>query len=389
MSRRILFLTHTGEIGGAEICLADIMRPYAKASKLLIFGDGPLLEYLRQRDIDVVALGLSLDIVRRDSGALATLRVLPNLCRLVMAVAHAARDCEIIYTNSLKSGIVGMLAGKISRRPVIAHLHDIFAKESFSRFNINAFVRLSNFSASRVIAVSKAAAESYVQAGGHNDIVSVIYNGYTIDDSAEKSLSTDDIRSLRASFDIPDNAAIVSCFSRISNWKGQDVLLKAIKNQSRPMCVLLVGAPLFGEEQFLKELHKLVDDLNIRDRVRFLGFRNDVRQLMAFSDLIVQPSILPDASPRTVVEAMLAGAPIIASNCGGIPESIVDGQTGFLVPVSDVDSLSRKIDYCLSDLDRAKTIGLNARRDAIERFNMVKMHQEIDATIEQSLAKLH
>lgn len=114
--------------------------------------------------------------------------------------------------------------------------------------------------------------------------------------------------------------------------------------------------------------------------IKWLGYRTDVKDLLASSHVVAFPSYYMEGLPKSLIEACAVGRPIITCNSVGCKETVVDGVNGFLIPTRDVDSLAEKLDILLSDADLRKKMGLAGRKYAEENFNInsvVKKHLDI------------
>lgn len=264
------------------------------------------------------------------------------------------------------------------------HLRDILSLEHFSRSNLQIAVGLANRCASLIIANSQATRDAFVAAGGNAALCQVIYNGFEperYDVAPARRLS------LRQELGLREEDFVIGHFSRLSPWKGQHVLLDAIKACPQPMTVLLVGAALFGEEDYVAQLHRQVDELGLGDRVQFLGFRADIAELMSACDLIAHTSIAPEPFGRVIVEAMLARRPIIGAAAGGVPELIQPGQTGWLAPPGDAAALAKILEDCWGDRPLLRQISEQAYDIAQDRFGLTTMQEQLQALLSERFAQ--
>jgi glycosyltransferase involved in cell wall biosynthesis len=245
----------------------------------------------------------------------------------------------MLYPNSQKAAIVTMLAGVLARRPVIWHLHDILTAEHFGGLQRRAVVTLANRMTKRVIANSGAARDAFVAAGGRADRVGVVANG--LDPTAFDAVSDTDIARLRAEFGLV-NTKVVGVFSRLSPWKGQHILIEALPRLAGVQA-LVVGDALFGEVEYKTKLMHRAVELGVADRVRWLGFRDDVPALMRMVDLVLHTSTSAEPFGRVIVEGMLARRPVLATNMGASVELLGEGHWG-LVPPNDPIALAQAID---------------------------------------------
>jgi glycosyltransferase involved in cell wall biosynthesis len=171
---------------------------------------------------------------------------------------------------------------------------------------------------------------------------------------------------LRAELDIPAAAEVLLCVGMLRPDKGQDHLLHALgllaAREIRPLC-LLAGSATAESADFEASLTTLAASLGVADQIRFLGYRDDISELMQTVDVVVIPS-LTEAQPRVAVQAFATGRPVVASAVGGVPEIVVDGETGWLVPPADPLKLADAIANALRDRDSAAKVAANARRFA-------------------------
>jgi glycosyltransferase involved in cell wall biosynthesis len=143
--------------------------------------------------------------------------------------------------------------------------------------------------------------------------------------------------------------------------------------------VLLVGGALFEDKIPYKDvLRRQAETEGVADRVHFLGFRDDVPQLMHLVDVVVHTSTAAEPFGRVIVEGMLAGRPVIGTRAGGPPEIIGDSETGLLVPPGDPDALATAIQKILSNPQWARSMGQAAQAYARDRFSVDRMQEEVD-----------
>lgn len=376
---KILFLDQSSSLGGAELCLADIAQGFTSASLVGVFNDGPFPEYLRQHKIPVKVLTDQILQVQKASGLLTGIKSLNCLMPLVTKVAQLSRQYDLLYANTQKALVVGALASVLSRRPFVYHLHDIVSAEHFSTINRRVAVTLAN-QAALVIANSQASREAFIQAGGKSERVEVVYNGFSLDQYA----NCNGHQQLRHQFataqtDRSDRASpfIIGHFSRLSPWKGQHVLIEALQHCPEHVKAVFVGDALFGEQDYVHQLHQQIKALNLEHRVQFLGFRSNIPQLMAACDLVAHTSTAAEPFGRVIVEAMLCGTPVVAAAAGGAVELIDHGQTGWLTPAGDAQKLAEIINACHTNQSRSKVLAQNAQAQAIGRFNLETTNTQI------------
>jgi glycosyltransferase involved in cell wall biosynthesis len=370
---KILFLDQSGKLGGAELCLIDIAKPYRNCCLVGLLADGPFKSLLEQHHIPVDVLVTQPIQVRKESSWIQGLSSVSQLVPLVAKVARLSRDYDLIYANTQKALVVGALASVLSRRSLVYHLHDILSSDHFSVTNRRIAVTLANHFASLVIANSKASQAAFIAAGGRSEITTVVYNGFEPDCYKQQESARNLVRQqlgIRAQF-------VVGHFSRLSPWKGQHVLLEALAHCPEDVITILIGDALFGEQDYVQSLHERIEQLELQNRVQFLGFRSDVALLMAACDLIAHTSTAPEPFGRVIIEAMLCGRPVVASQAGGAVELVEPDVTGWLVPPGNPKQLAEVIMTCRNHPALSVAIAHQAQHQAIQRFHIATMNQQI------------
>ncbi len=378
---KILFLDQSGKPGGAELCLIDIAKLYGHNALVGLFADGSFKHLLQQNNIPVEVLKNQAIAVRKESNLIQGLTSLGQLIPLITKVVKKAREYNLIYANTQKALVVGAIASFFSRRPLVYHLHDILSTEHFSQTNLRIAVNFANRFASLIIANSQASKTAFIKAGGRRDIVEVVYNGF---ESKNYQTNESDIKQLRQNLEL-QGKIVVGHFSRLAPWKGQHVLIDALAKCPPQVTVILVGDALFGEQNYVQQLHQQVAKLGLENRVKFLGFRSDIPQLMAACDLVAHTSTFPEPFGRVIVEAMLCGTPVIAAKAGGAIELVEHGINGFLVTPGEPHELAQVIIKCLQKTEITATIAKNARITASERFDVATINQQIAQLLSEKI----
>ena len=380
MGPRVLFVSHTGTMSGAELVLCDAVRPWAGATALL-FEDGAFAGALRALGLQVrlARSGAALTGLRRDASPLRALPMLGRLGGLALEVARAARACDVVYANSQKAFLLAALPARLVGRPVIWHLHDILDGAHFGRAQRIVQARLANLCAARVVVPSRAAADAFVRAGGCPSRVALVPNGLDLDRDPRSAAA------LRAELGLP-TGPLIGVFSRLAPWKGQDVVIEALARIPDVRC-LVVGAALFGEDAYAAQLRDLAAARGLSDRVLFLGQRADVPTLMQAVDAVVHPSVDPEPFGRTLVEAMLAGVPVIATDAGASAEILDGGAAGTLVPPGRPDRLAAALAELFAAPDAFAARTRLARDRALSHYGAAQMQRALSDLIHHVAAR--
>jgi glycosyltransferase involved in cell wall biosynthesis len=319
--------------------------------------DGDLRADLQ--DVGVEVLVRPLSVLRRAAMSPAGLaRVAASLARDGGGLARLARrrDVALIHTNTSVT-LGGSVASRAARIPHVWHVREIYT--GFERF-WPAYRRLL-LSADALPCVSAA---TCAQLGGDARAL-VVHDGLALAPARAPRAAA------RAELALPDDAFVCAILGRISTWKGQDVLIRALAEPALAgagAIALVAGDPWQGEHGRLQELHALAARLGVAERVRFCGFRADVENVYGAADVVCVPSTQPDPLPNAALEAAAAGCCVVAADHGGLPEILRDGATGMLVTPGDPAALAAALARLHADPALGERLGAAAAADVRERF---------------------
>jgi len=359
----------TSDLYGASRCLLRLVVPLRRDGfdpVVVVPDQGPLVTELTRAGIHVVIMS-SLPVVRRR--VLKSWRLVPFLLSVLPSVVQfylLIRRCQVdlVHTNTgviFTSPIAARLAGVAH----VWHVREVFADEFGFMWRLYRvlILRLSD----RVLCVSQPVARQFPP----SPRVQVIHDGVEIDES---SVACQDVQAWRGRCCPSDSSALVGVVGRISPRKGQDVLLRAAEIVARDgkfknVRYVIAGDTFTGNEHVVENLRKNVVQSRLQDSVVFTGFVPDPQPLIAALDVLVVPSVLPEAFPGVVLEAMALGVPVIATSIGGTIDQVEDGVTGLLVPPDDPASLARALQLLLTDRALAERIRYAAKHAVHQRFN--------------------
>ena len=377
--KRILFVSYTAVLGGGELCLLDFAHAYRETSQVLLLTDGILKKRLEDLavKVEVCQASRSLANVKVSSG-LASLKSIGDLWRLGKQIAQRSKAFDLIHANNQKGFVVSAIAKLFGGAPVVWHLHDILTADIFSPTNRRIAVTLANWFATRVIVNSKATGEAFVAAGGKQELLRIVYNGF--DGEVFDRIDSDHDLSLRSELGIPSDRPLIGMFSRLSYWKGQHILLEAA-SKLPDVQVLLVGDALFGEAEYTEKLKNIAAQPSLQGRVHWLGFRQDIPELMKACDAIAHCSTAPEPFGRVIVEAQLAKRPAIATIGGGTNEIIENGVTGLLIPPNDSQLLADAMQQIFSDQAATQKMVETAYAQAKTKFSIPSVCEAFEIAI--------
>lgn len=282
--------------------------------------DGPLADDLRDGGTEVIVRPLA--VLRREHmhpGGLLGLTAAAARDGVALGALTRRRGIGLVHSNT-SAVLAGAPAAALARVPHVWHMREIYAGFGHSW---TAYRRLLT-GAAALPCVSAATAAPF---HGHPR-VRVLPDGLAIDPVRAPRADA------RARLGLPAEAPVIAVLGRISDWKGQDVLVRALAApalRERGAIGLLAGAPWPGAPERLERVLSLARRLGVNDRLVLPGFRDDVETVYGAADLIAVPSTRPDPLPGAALEAAAAGCAVIAAAHGGLPEIIRDGETGRLI----------------------------------------------------------
>jgi glycosyltransferase involved in cell wall biosynthesis len=297
--------------------------------------EGSLLGAARRQGLEVVLLrGLV-----REVRPLDDLRALVALFRMFRRYRPA-----VVNTHSSKAGILGRAAARLARVPVIVHtVHGWSFEQREGRVAVAVYLvaeRLLAHLTDRLLVVTRSLQESGLAAGvGKTGQYEVVRAGEDLSELATAGAGRHASRQLLG---LADDVVLAGTVSRLSPPKDPFTLVQAVALV--PDLHLLV----IGDGPLRTELSDEIDRLGIADRVRLLGARSDVPRLLGALDVFVLSS-RTESLPLSVIEALAAGIPVVASDVGGLREVVHDGSTGVLVPPGDVDQMAAALGAVLGD----------------------------------------
>ncbi len=142
---------------------------------------------------------------------------------------------------------------------------------------------------------------------------------------------------------------------------------------------------MFGEKDYVQQLHHQVHSLKLEHRVKFLGFRSDIPQLMAACDLVAHTSTAPEPFGRVIVEAMLCGRPVVAAAAGGAKEIVEHGKTGWLVPPGNAAKLADIITTACDHPSQTEAIAEQGRKRAQQQFDLTVVNAQINQLLKETM----
>ncbi len=331
-----------------------------------IVADG--IEEAKKNGVNVIALPSMVRSIR-------PLKDLKALLSLVWLIFREKPD--IVHTHSSKAGILGRMAAKINFVPHIIHTpHGHVFYGHFGPLVSKIFMwveRIFSRITDRMVALTDGEMDDYINLSVCSpQKLLKIHSGVDVNQFKQ---SNGNMVEKRRSLGLDQNGKIVGFVGWLLPIKGPGYLLKAMDYvwQEYPDTALV----FVGKGDLDMDLRAQALKVSANGRVKFLGWREDIDEIMPVFDMLVLPS-LNEGMGRVLVEAMAAGKPVVASRTGGIPDLVWHGETGYLVPPADEKALADGIKKLLDDAGRAWEMGQQGKKRC-QQFSLEAMIEKLDA----------
>ena len=366
---RVLHLITSFEVGGTERQAVELLKRIDR----------------RRFDVSLAALRLEGPLYQEVAAIFPGVPQFPltsfynaNAAKQLMRLRHlmVRKQVEILHAHDFYAGLLGAVAGRLAGVRVIAcqrhmRLSDRRAHEWGTR--------LTHRLARRVL-VNSEAIRDHLLAGGHiaPEKIVVIHNG--LSDGAERAALDNDGRAkqraaLLRELNLDEGAKLIGLVARLHPVKGHRYFIEAA---SRVAAVEpKAHFPLVGDGALRREIEEHAARLGVGDRVHLLGDRSDAALIAAGFDVAVSAS-LSEGLPNAVMEAMAAGAPVVATAVGGTSELVIDGTTGFLVAPADAGALTLRILDALRNTERSASMAAHGRQRMLSQFSMRRMVESVE-----------
>lgn len=363
---KILIFMSTAALGGFEKMVYHLVKNINKSrfdvNICVLYGEGVIGERLAKDNYNII-------FFKHENNSLTS--IVTKFYRLVSKNRY-----DILYLAGYKVNIMGRIIGKILGCKVItaqrstddhrSKLHDFI--DSFTTSMVDMYI--TNTNAAKDMLVRK----KHINA----ERITVIYNGIDIDNYTSIKEYKKELLGIR------NETKVIGVVANLIPYKGHEYFLKALRELSSKIddiCAILIGD---GENR--SYLEDLVERLKIKDKILFLGVRSDVPSLLSLIDVFVLPSLF-EGMPNAIMEAMASRKPVVATQVGGVPELVIDGETGYLIPPKEPEIMAKKIFELLSDIEKSNYMGQKAFERINSYFTMEKMVILTEAKIEKLITK--
>ena len=355
--------------GGAETGCYDIAHYLAEnnCKSFIVTSGGDLLKFVDKKKVTVIRLPVN---------SKNPLLILINSIILIGIILF--NNISIVHARSRAPAWSCLLATKITGRKFVTTFHGTYNfKSKLKKFYNSVMVRSnliiagSNFIFSHI-------KENYLKYLNDKKKLMVIFRGINVDYFDSTTKIEVDEKKLLKKWDIEKDKKIILLPGRLTYWKGQEIFIEAINLVNielgyEAFYVVILGSDQ-GRDLYKKKLIRLSEQYRMTNQIRFIDHCKDMALAYKVSDIVVSASIEPEAFGRVAVEAQSMEKLIIASNIGGSNETIIDEKTGYLFENGNAKSLSQKILKAITlDETSLKTIGIEGRKNIIQKFNVEKM----------------
>lgn len=366
---KILYIITLPDLGGAQVHLLTVASEMAARGhgvSVVVGREGWLTERLQRAGIETVIVP---DLVREISPC--------RDIRAVLAIRRLFLDQrpDLVHCHSSKAGIVGRLAAWLSGIPVIFTAHGWAFTEGVAPLKRRFYQWLemaAGFWAWRIVCVS-----DYDRRLGcrwlpmHGKKIMTIYNGISLEAPKRSGQSSGPLRLVMV--------------ARFAPPKCQEDVLRALDRLRDHGGKSPVEVDFIGDGPELARVQRIAKELELEDDVRFLGNCTDVPTLLPRYDGCLLISQW-EGFPISILEAMRAGLPVIASNVGGVKEALLEGKTGSLVPKGDIVVLAEKIRYAAAHQEEFSHMGEEGRRFFLANFTLDQMMERLGQLYDEVLA---
>ena len=362
MSRIVIVQYSSNRDGSAfsALMLASGLKAAGWETHVFFAFDGPMVDRFKNEGHSVRVVSHKSWL--RTSHPLRFLKVFYNEYRASSTLASHLEEVDpnIVYVNTAVS-FAGALAARWKRIPVVWHIRELFsnvggemhAPALYKPMVQRLFGALSN----HLVVNSDAVAENML--GTLAPKAAVVPNAV----DATFFDDTTPMQEARTRFGLPEKGIIVGVPGTLRPMKGHPFFFEAFRRLLKQHPHAIAAVTGGGRDDYVKLLEEMVDRLELREAVRFLGYIDDMPGFLKACSIVCIPSV---AEPfgRTVIESFAAGIPVVASNVGGIRETVTHDENGLLVSYGDVEGLEVSMQRLLKDNALAERVRNKAREDA-------------------------
>ena len=355
--------------GGAETGCYDIAHylPENNCKSFIVTSGGELLKFVDKKKVKIFKLPVQ---------SKNPLLIIINSIILVGIIL--LNNISIVHARSRAPAWSCLFATKITGRKFVTTFHGTYNFKNKIKKIYNSVMLRSDLIIAGSNFIFSHIKENYSNYLNDKKKFLVIFRGINVDYFDSSTTLESDEKKLLKQWNIEKDKKIVLLPGRLTSWKGQEVLIEAVNLINieigyEAFYLVILGSDQ-GRELYKKKLIRLSEQYRMSKQIRFISHCKNMPLAYKVSDIIISASNEPEAFGRVSVEAQSMGKPIIASNIGGSNETVIDEKTGFLFESNNAKSLSEQILRVLNMEETSlKMIGIEARKNVTQRFNVEKM----------------
>ncbi len=355
--------------GGAETGCYDIAHylPENNCKSFIVTSGGELTKFINKKKVKLIRLPVH---------SKNPILILLNSIILIGIILFF--NITIVHARSRAPAWSCLFATKLTGRKFVTTFHGTYNfNGKIKKFYNSVMVRSdliiagSNFIFSHI-------KENYSEFLKSKNKFLVIFRGINVDYFDPSTKLDADEKKLLKKWEISKEKKIILVPGRLTPWKGQQLLIDAINSVKvelgyEAFHVVILGSDQ-GRDLYKKKLIRLTEQYRLTNQIKFINHCKDMALAYKVSDIVISPSIEPEAFGRVAVEAQSMEKLIIASNIGGSNETIINEKTGFLFEAGDINALSQNIIKAITmDETSLKSMGKHGRKNIINKFNVEKM----------------
>jgi glycosyltransferase involved in cell wall biosynthesis len=355
--------------GGAETGCYDIAHylPENNCKSFIVTSGGELTKFIDKKKVKLIRLPVQ---------SKNPILIFFNSIILIGIILFF--NITIVHARSRAPAWSCLLATKLTRRKFVTTFHGTYnfsgkLKKLYNSVMVRSdlIIAGSNFIFSHI-------KENYSELLTLKKKFLVIFRGINVDYFDPSSKLEEDEKKLLTKWEINKEKKIILVPGRLTSWKGQEMLIEAINLTKVELGYEAFHLVILGSHQgrdlYKKKLIRITEQYRLTNQIKFIDHCKDMALAYQVSDIVISPSIEPEAFGRVAVEAQSMEKLIIASNIGGSNETIINEKTGFLFEAGDANSLSKKIIQAITmDGSSLKLMGKEGRKNVIKKFNVEKM----------------
>ncbi len=355
--------------GGAETGCYDIAHylPENNCKSFIVTSGGELTKFIDKKKVKLIRLPVQ---------SKNPILIFFNSIILIGIILFF--NITIVHARSRAPAWSCLLATKLTRRKFVTTFHGTYnfsgkLKKLYNSVMVRSelIIAGSNFIFSHI-------KENYSDLLTIKKKFLVIFRGINVDYFDPSSKLEEDEKKLLTKWEINKEKKIILVPGRLTSWKGQEMLIEAINLTKIELGYEAFHLVILGSHQgrdlYKKKLIRITEQYRLTNQIKFIDHCKDMALAYQVSDIVISPSIEPEAFGRVAVEAQSMEKLIIASNIGGSNETIINEKTGFLFEAGDANSLSKKIIQAIKmDESSLKLMGKEGRKNVIKKFNVEKM----------------